>query len=96
MDVEKGMAILKIIQEVIPVAGLAIREASKTHGIIHKRAEAEVSGIRGFLVWDFIAYNEITFDDAEGNIISFFTSMSDDETKAEWNRLVNKYGIGAD
>lgn len=69
MDAEKGMAVLKIIQEVIPIAKLAIREASRLHGIIHKRAETEINGIRGFLVWDFIAYNEITFDDAEGNII---------------------------
>ena len=58
--------------------------------------EAEINGIRGFLVWDFIVYNEITFDDAEGNIMSFFTSMSDDETEAEWNRLVRKYGVKTD
>lgn len=38
-------------------------------------------------------YNEITFDDAEGNIISLFTSISDKATKAEWNRLVDEYGI---
>ena len=39
--------------------------------------------------------NEITFDDAEGNIMSFFTSASDDKTEAEWNQLVKKYGINA-
>lgn len=93
MDMEKGMAALKIIQGVIPVAELVIREASKLHGFIHKTAEAEIGGIRGLLVWDYIVYNEITFDDAEGNIISLFTSISDKATKAEWNRLVDEYGI---
>lgn len=89
----------KVIMEILaaaPELGKIIERASKTHGFVHKRAEAEINGIRGFLVWDFIVYNEITFDDAEGNIMSFFTSMSDDETEAEWNRLVRKYGVNTD
>ena len=92
MDGEKAMAVLAIIQQLIPEA----KKISKAHGFVHKRAEAEINGIRGFLVWDFIVYNEITFDDSEGNIMSFFTSMSDDETEAEWNRLVKKYGVNTD
>ena len=92
MDGEKAMAVLAIIQQLIPEA----KKISKAHGFVHKRAEAEINGIRGFLVWDFIVYNEITFDDSEGNIMSFFTSMSDDETEAEWNRLVRKYGVNTD
>ena len=92
MGGEKAMAVLAIIQQLIPEA----KKISKTHGFVHKRAEAEINGIRGFLVWDFIVYNEITFDDAVGNIMSFFTSMSDDETEAEWNRLVKKYGVNTD
>lgn len=92
MDGEKTMAVLAIIQQLIPEA----KKISKAHGFVHKRAEAEINGIRGFLVWDFIVYNEITFDDSEGNIMSFFTSMSDDETEAEWNRLVRKYGVNTD
>ncbi len=92
MDVKKAMAVLAVIQELIPTA----KAISKTHGFIHKRTEAEINGIKGFLVWDFIVYNEITFDDAEGNIMSFFTSISDAETEAEWNRLVKKYGVNVD
>ena len=85
--------VLEIIKEIIPAAKIAIREASKLHGFIHKTEEAEIGGIRGRLVWDYIVYNEITFDDAAGNIISLFTSISDKATKAEWNRLVDEYGI---
>ena len=92
MDGEKAMAVLAIIQQLIPEA----KKISKAHGFVHKRTEAEINGIRGFLVWDFIVYNEITFDDAEGNIMSFFTSTSDDKTEVEWNRLVRKYGVNTD
>ena len=92
MDGEKAMAVLAIIQQLIPEA----KKISKAHGFVHKRAEAEINGIRGFLVWDFIVYNEITFDDSEGNIMSFFTSTSDDKTEVEWNRLVRKYGVNTD
>ena len=92
MDGEKAMAVLAIIQQLIPEA----KKISKAHGFVHKRAEAEINGIRGFLVWDFIVYNEITFDDTEGNIMSFFTSTSDDKTEVEWNRLVGKYGVNTD
>ena len=92
MSGEKAMAVLAIIQQLIPEA----KKISKAHGFVHKRAEAEINGIRGFLVWDFIVYNEITFDDAEGNIMSFFTSTSDDKTEVEWNRLVKKYGVNTD
>ena len=88
--------VLEIIKAVIPTAKIAIREASKLHGFIHKTEEAEIGGIRGRLVWDYIVYNEITFDDAEGNIVSLFTSMSNDKTKAEWDRLVKIYGIKTD
>lgn len=81
--------VLAIIQEVVPWAQVL----PGIYGFVHDRKEAEINGIRGFLVWDSILYNEITFDDMEGNIMSFFTSFSDDETKAKWDELVAEYGI---
>ena len=92
MDVKAIMEILAVAPELDKIW----ERVSKIHGFIHKKPEAEINGIRGFLVWDFIVYNEITFDDAEGNIMPFFTSISDDETEAEWDRLVKKYGVNAD
>ena len=84
--------VLAIIQQVVPMAQI-VRDLSGIHGFVHDRKEAEINGIRGFLVWDYILYNEITFDDYEGNVISFFTSWSNDETKAKWDELVGEYGI---
>lgn len=69
------------------------RRYSKIWGMIHRTADAEIYGIRGRLVWDFIIYNEISFDDSDHHIISLFTSTSGKKTEVEWNRLVNKYGI---
>lgn len=66
---------------------------SKIWGIIRKKTDAEIYGIQGHLVWDFIIYNEISFDDLDGNVRSLFTSISDKKTEVEWNRLVNKFGI---
>ena len=92
MDVKAIMEILAAAPEL----GKIWERVSKIHGFIHKKTEAAINGIRGFLVWDFVVYNEITFDDAEGNIMPFFTSISDDKTEAEWNRLVKKYGVNTD
>ena len=75
------------------VIGPVVKEVSRMHGIVHKRTDVEINGVKGFLVWDFIVYNEITFDDMNGKIYSFFNSFSDEDTEAEWNRLVEKYGV---
>lgn len=44
---------------------------------------AEINGAKGFLIWDYIIYNEITFKDMNDNIYSLFSSVSDDETEKQ-------------
>jgi len=83
----------EVIELLRDVIGPAVTYISRMHGIVHKRTTAEINGVKGFLVWDYIIYNEITFDDVNGNIYSFFSSISDKETEDEWNKLVEKYGI---
>jgi len=63
-----------------------------TYGPIYRRTEAEVDGKKGWLIWDYMLFNEITFQDEDGNIMSFFNSISDKQTEAEWDKLVQKYG----
>ena len=64
----------------------------KSYGFIHKRSPAVIDGKSGFLVWDYIVWNEITFEDDKGKMYSFFTSVSDNETEQVWNELMEKYG----
>lgn len=81
-------AVLKIIKNVIPMAQILDRK----YGVVHDSTTAEINGISGMLVWDYIAINEISFDDMNGRIMSLFTSASDKKTEAKWNELVKKYG----
>ena len=96
MDVAMVLKVVQMaISEILPDVMVVLRDLGEKppHGIIHDRAEAKIGDMRGFLVWDYIVWNEITFDDEYGNIISFFNSISDKETKNVWNQLVAKYGI---
>lgn len=88
---KKEEVILDLLRAVIPTVQRNLR--TPIHGVVHKRTTAEINGVRGFLVWDFIIFNEITFDDMDGNYFSFFTSASDKETEEKWNELVEKYGL---
>jgi hypothetical protein len=87
--VVNGKSVLDYIIERVPGAKeIEIRK----FGIVHKREAVEINGIKGFLVWDYIIYNEITFEDMDGNMFSFFSSFSDKKTEEEWNRLIQKFG----
>lgn len=88
------MNVQELTKALIPILGPDfIPKILKTHGIVHESVPAEINGKKGFLVWDFIVWNEITFDDEDGNIMSLFNSVSDDETKAKWNEFVSKFGV---
>ncbi len=84
---------IDLILRSYPFAKEIVKGISKKYRFIHRRAPAEINGIKGFFVWDYILYNEITFEDTDGEMFSFFTSFSDKETEAQWNELIEKYGI---
>lgn len=45
------------------------------------------------LVWDYIIWNELTFENANTHEkMSLFNSISDSETENKFNELVNLYG----
>ncbi|MGN0167852.1 MAG: hypothetical protein ACI4AB_07410 [Acetatifactor sp.] len=96
MEKEKILVAAELIglfKEILPELP-EIKEIVKgKYGFIHRQTPAEVHGIKGFLIWDFILYNEITFKAMDGVIISLFTSFSDEETEAEWNKLEKKFGV---
>jgi len=67
---------------------------AKPFGIVHKTAPVNYGGEPGLLVWDFIIWNELTFVDAKTKTKqSLFNNFSDKETKKEFDRIVEEYGI---
>ena len=87
----KEELIQALLIEVIPT--VVKRLEKPIHGIVHKREQVEINGVTGFLVWDYIVWNEITFETMDGKYYSFFNSVSDQETEEKWNELVGKFGI---
>lgn len=77
------------VEELIKVYDIVKKE----YGLIHKSTGAEIHGIKGFLIWDYLLYNEITFKDMDENIVSLYRGFSDKETEDRWDELVKKFGI---
>lgn len=94
-EVEFDLELLKVIAQ-MPV-GEWMKDLdiviSKKYGLIHKSAAVEIHGIKGFLIWDFVIYNEITFKDMNDNIVSLYRGFSDKETEDRWDEWVKKFGV---
>ena len=90
---EDLISTIKVATAALPLIFTIAEKLSKQHGFIHDSVPARFWDKTGRLVWDYILYNEITFDSEDGKIISLFTSLSDAETKKRWDVLVDKYGL---
>lgn len=97
MGAKEVLTIIKLVVEgaEIVLKGVKLIEDNyKNHyGFIHKSVPAIINDEKGFLIWDYILYNEITFKSEQGEIWSFFTSVSDKETQDVWNELEKKFGM---
>lgn len=83
-------AILELLKEVISEV---VKLRKGPYGIIHKGEPVMINGVSGFLIWDYIIWNEITFEDRDGNQYSLFNSISDNATEKRWNELVERFGV---
>ena len=97
MDFDAVMEIVNMAPELIKIAietGKHLK-LDKAHGFIHKSEKVVIDGVHGWLVWDYILYNEITFDEDgdDGRCISLFHSFSDQETEQVFDGYVKKYGV---
>lgn len=73
-----------------------IKTLCPTFGFIHKTEPIKYGEKLGFLVWDYILYNEITFISIDKKIIQrLFNSTSDKETEKEFNKLVKQFKLMA-
>jgi hypothetical protein len=52
------------------------------YGAAHKSTPVTMNGEKGFLIWDYIVFNELTFlNHNTGKIVSLYTSFSDESVK---------------
>ena len=91
MDIKDIITILNVIVE----AGKSVSDylRTKPYGIIHKSALITYGGKKGRLVWDYILWNELTFEDLEtGEKYSLANGFSDKEIETRFDELVNQFG----
>ena len=71
----------------------SIQIAKRTYGVVHKSTPAIINEEQGFLIWDYIIYNELTFLNSNtGEITSLFHSLSDSKMEERYNEFAMKYG----
>ena len=69
-----------------------INYISKQFGVIVDTQPVRINGEDGFLVWDYILFNEITFVNSRTKqYTSMYTSFSDNQTRAKYNQLLSKF-----
>lgn len=70
------------------------KSLARKYGFIHQAWPARMQGKNGYLIWDYVLYNEITFLPDDGSdVVRFHHSFSDDETRAEFEKLVRQFGV---
>ena len=95
MDDVKMKGILSVL-DFLNNAGVVVNEVieNKPYGIVHDSAFVEINGVKGRIVWDYIIFNELTFEESETEKkLSLFTSANDEETRTKFEEYVKKYGI---
>lgn len=71
----------------------AIKITRRTYGVIHQSIPAVMNGHKGFLIWDYILYNELTFLNAEnGEIKSLYHSFSNRKMEEKYNEFKVRFG----
>ncbi len=86
--------VIKMLEPIFKIAGLALED--KPYGIVKERIPIRINNIDGWLVWDYIVWNELTFEyeDKDGTRkLSLFNKINDEETQNKFDELKSKYGI---
>jgi hypothetical protein len=70
-----------------------LKNSDRAYGVVHKATPAVMNDCKGWLIWDYILYNELTFkNDKTGSIVTLFHSLSDEEMDKRFNEFAEKYG----
>ena len=96
IDIDK---VIKVLESIAKIAGAvdAVNESTKDkYGIIRKRAPIKYLGKEGYLVWDHLLLNELTFEDSEtGKQYSLGLSPFAEKIEEIFDEMVKRYGIEA-
>jgi hypothetical protein len=88
-----GPGVIKTVADLLRVV---FDKASRAYGIVHRAEVATINGKDGFLIWDWVIANEITFLPSDGGeIVSFLVSLNDEATAKRFDDLVRQYGRNA-
>lgn len=90
--------IKKIIEILGPIIGEEIKICSreKPYGIVKERIPVKIFEKSGWVVWDYIIWNELTFEYVEEDKtvkMSLFQDISDRKTEERLRKIEEKYGI---
>ncbi len=92
----------EIIKSIIEVLGPIIGEGIKIcrreqpYGIVKERIPVKMFDKTGWVVWDYIIWNELTFEYVEEDKavkMSLFQDISDRKTEERLRKIEEKYGI---
>lgn len=90
MNLDEFDAILKTTKNIVEL----VKTLCPTFGFIHRTEPIKYGEELGFLVWDYVLYNEITFISIDKKIVQrLFNSTSDKETEEEFNKLVKQFKL---
>lgn len=86
------------LERLIKVAGSlfkVIKGLKPSFGIIHKAEVIEKDGrVKGYLVWNYLLFNEICYIEVDGNNLQkLFASTCDRESEERFQILCHQYGI---
>ena len=93
LDIEE--IVKNLVAELFPeiVKDIVTSVRSKPYGLVRKRARIRYANKSGDLVWDYLLFNEITFEDDETHKkISFGIRWDDEEMGETFDEIVAKYG----
>lgn len=88
--------VINLVEEVFPdvVKQIVASVRSKPYGIVKRRTKICYGNKSGDLVWDFLIFNEITFEDDETHSkISFGLQWNDKKTEEIYEKIVAKYEV---
>ena len=85
--------VLIILQKVCKGA----KKLEKSYGFIEKKAKVNIDGVPGKLIWDYILWNDITFErkgkNGKKKQYALYTGLSHGKAKKKWKKLIKEYGV---